>query len=218
MMSAQVVSKPWRPKSIRRLGPLLLVLLAALLASACTSFGPGGPAEVEMLESGGFRITEEARFGLGTRSDFREAMGLLEDERYDEGVDLLVALTEVAPHAIAAQINLGIAYAKIDELDQAADSLERALALNPQHPAAHNELGIVRRRQGRFEEARTHYEAALEFYPGFHLALRNLAILCDMYLSDSDCAIDYYERYAAAVPEDQKVSMWIADLRSRVGE
>ena len=64
----------------------------------------------------------------------------------------------------------------------------------------------------------SHYEAALEFYPGFHLALRNLAILCDMYLSDSDCAIDYYERYAAAVPEDQKVSMWIADLRGRVDE
>ena len=96
MMRTLVVSKPWPPEPTGRLGSLLFVLLAALAVSACTSFGPGGPAEVDMLESGGFRITEEARFGLGTRSDFREAMGLLEDERYEEGIDLLVALTEVA--------------------------------------------------------------------------------------------------------------------------
>lgn len=218
MMRMLTVPKHRRPHPVGRPAAFACVLVAALAASACTSFGPGGPAEVEMLGSGGFRITEEARFGLGIRSDFREAMGLLEDERYEEGIALLVELTEVAPHAISVQINLGIAYAEIDELDQAADSLERALTLNPQHPAAHNELGIVLRRQGRFEDARTHYEAALEFYPGFHLALRNLAILCDMYLADRECAIDYYERYASAVPEDQKVSMWIADLRSRVGD
>ena len=210
----------------RRLGPqpigsrssLSVLLVAVLAMSACASLGPGGPAEVQMLDAGGFRITEEGRFGVGVRADFRQAMGLLEQERYEEGIAVLVEVTEAAPHAISAQINLGIAYAMTDDLDRAAASLEKALELNSEHPAAHNELGIVRRRQGRFGEARKHYEAALEFYPGFHFARRNLAILCDVYLSDRNCAIEHYERYAAEVPEDQKVAMWIADLRSQTSE
>jgi len=218
MMKSLAVSKQRQRCRNGRFAGLSFVLRAALAAAACTTLVPGGRAKVEMFEPGGFRITEEGRFGLGVRSDFREAMGLLEDERHEEGIALLVELAEVAPHAIAVQINLGIAYAKVDELEQAASHLELALGLNPRHPAAHNELGIVRRRQGRFEDARGHYEAALEFYPGFHLALRNMAILCDVYLSDRECAIEYYERYAVAAPEDQKVSMWIADLRTRVGE
>ena len=127
-------------------------------------------------------------------------------------------MTREAPHATAAHIDLGMTYAQLDRLDDAAESLEAALAINAEHPVAHNELGIVRRRQGRFDEACSHYEAALDFYPGFLPARRNLAILCDLYLGDRECAIDHYERVAAAVPEDQKVSMWIADLRSRTGE
>lgn len=214
----QTVFRRLGPQPIGRRSSLSVLLLAALAMSACASLGPGGPAEVEMFDSGGFRITEEGRFGVGVRADFRQAMGLLEQERYEEGIELLVEVTEAAPHAIAAQINLGIAYAKTDALDPAASSLERALELNPEHPAAHNELGIVRRRQGRFDEARKHYEAALEFYPGFHFARRNLAILCDVYLSDRVCAIEHYERYEAEVPEDQKISMWIADLRSQASE
>ena len=196
----------------------LPALLATFLLSSCASLDPRGGGGVERFESGGFEITEDTRFDLSARSDFRAALALLEEERYAEGIRLLEAVVEAAPEATLAHINLGVAYAATGELGLAAESLGRALSLNPSHPASLNELGIVRRRQGRFAEARSHYEAALDRYPGFHLARRNLAILCDVYLNDRPCALEHYERYAAVSPEDQKVSMWIADLRNRVEE
>ena len=194
--------------------------LAAILGwTACAGFPqPSATDRAPASGAPGFRIQEEARFGMGVRSDFRRAMALLEQGRTEAAVELLVEVTREAPDATAAHVDLGMVYAQLDQLDEAASSLEAALELHPRHPVAHNELGIVRRRQGRFDEAREHYEAALEFYPGFLPARRNLAILCDLYLGDLACAIDHYERVAAAAPEDQKVSMWIADLRRRSGE
>jgi hypothetical protein len=62
------------------------------------------------------------------------------------------------------------------------------------------------------------YEKALATYPDFHFARRNLAILCDVYLGDTRCALEHYELYIQAVPENEAAAMWIADLRNRVGQ
>ena len=89
---------------------------------------------------------------------------------------------------------------------------------NPEQPVAHNELGIIYRKTGRFAQARKSYEAALAVYPGFHFARRNLAILCDLYLADLECALGNYEAYMKTVPSDEEASMWIADIRYRLDQ
>lgn len=176
----------------------------------------GDYPEIEVGETG-FTITEQVRIGGDVRADYQEALQLLRQERYEEGIPLLVAVTEEAPDVTAPYINLGIAYERSGDLERAEAALETASTLSPTHPIVHNELGILYRKTGRFAAARASYEKALATYPGFHFARRNLAVLCDLYLADLDCALENYEAYMESVVEDEQVAIWIADIRNRLG-
>ena len=174
------------------------------------------PVEVTQ-EAGGFTITQDVRVSGAVRGDYESAIELLRRQQYAQGIALLEKVTANAPTVIAPHVDLGIAYGRSGELDKAQASLVRALELDPGHPVAYNELGRVQRRQGRFAEARASYERALQAYPGFHFAHRNLAILCDLYLQDFACALQHYEAYRQAVPDDQEAVKWIADVQNRTG-
>jgi tetratricopeptide (TPR) repeat protein len=208
LASASLWTRPW---------PRALGLAAALVASACATSGGTRPAPAAARDQRAFTVSERVRVGGGVRADFERAVGLLEQEQYAAAIALLVEVTEEAPRVTAAHINLGIAYGRAGDLERARASLEQAVALNSRHPVAHNELGIVYRRLGRFAEARQSYETALALYPDFHFARRNLAILCDLYLADAECALENYELYAKTAPGDETAAMWIADLRTRTG-
>lgn len=178
----------------------------------------GSAAEVETTQDAtGFTITQDIRVSGDVRTDYESAVRLLQQEKYPEGIALLVKVTQGAPTAIAPYIDLGIAYGRTGDLDRAEASLKQALQLDPSHPIANNELGMVYRRKGKFADARASYEKALAVYPSFHFAQRNLAILCDLYLADVGCALQHYEAYSRAVPDDQDAVKWIADLHNRAG-
>ena len=191
-------------------------LLAGLAGCAGTPTVESS-ARIEVEEAVGFTITEEARVGNDARASYDEAMALLDAGRVDEGLVRLQEAAAQAPGLSAPHIGLGIAHHRAGDLAAAEASLETALGLNPEHPIALNELGIIYRKTGRFAEARSAYEAALDVYPGYHYARRNLAILCDLYLADTACALENYHAYLATVPGDDEVSMWIADLELRAG-
>ncbi len=175
-------------------------------------------AKIEIQEAVGFTITEEVRVTDADRLKYYEALNYLHDGSFERGIAILEDVAEAAPAVTAPRIDLGIAYHRQGDLGAAEKNLLQALELNANHPVAHNELGIVYRKTGRFVDAKQHYEAAIAVYPGYHHARRNLAILCDLYLADYDCALDQYEAYMATVPADEEASMWIADLRNRMAE
>jgi len=192
-------------------------LVAALLAAGCGTSGAHYPAALEVRGENGFVIQERVRVGSGVRADFEQAVRLLEQGQQAAAIPLLVGVTEAEPQLVMAHLDLGMAYSQVGDFERAEASFEQVLELNPRHPVAHNELGVVYRKTGRFEDARRSYEKALALYPDFHFARLNLAILCDLYLADPQCALEQYELYVQAVPEDKTAATWVADLRTRLG-
>jgi Flp pilus assembly protein TadD len=198
-------------------GVLMLVGCATQIPPAAKGAKHTEVAGIQQDE-GGFTLTEDVHVAGDVRTDYDSAIRLLEQKQYEQGIPLLVKVTQSAPDLTAAHVDLGIAYSRSGDLEKAQVSLKRALELNPRHPVAYNELGLVYRRKGEFAAARASYEKALEVFPGFHFARLNLAILCDLYLADRSCALDNYVAYSQAVPEDKQAPMWIADLRARANQ
>jgi Flp pilus assembly protein TadD len=198
---------------------LISSVAVAWLASACAGSGPATrPAAVELQDASGFTISETVRASGSARAGFESGVRALEQKQYDGAIAQLSEVTKAAPDATAAWIDLGIAYREKNDLANAEASLKHALAQNARHPVALNEIGIVYRKTGHFAEARKSYEQALALYPSFHFARRNLGILCDLYLHDAACALEQYQLYLQAVPDDKEAAMWVADLRARAGK
>jgi len=199
---------------------ILIVMLAAA-AAACTSAPSrqAAPARIEIavVDTVGFTITEDARIDGDIRAEYDRAQALLGQGRLGDGIEVLESIVAKAPELSAPRVDLAIAYHRNGDLESAEGQLKQVLELNPNHPIALNELGIIYRKTARFADARRSYEAALAVYPGYHYARRNLAVLCDLYLSDLDCAEHNYEAYLATVHSDDEASMWLTDVRYRLG-
>lgn len=168
------------------------------------------------LPKGVIEISEQFGVDPKIRGEFNQAVMYLNQQNYPEAIKLLLAVAGKTSKFSAPYINLGIAYAHTDDMEKAEENLKKALDINNQHPVAQNELGLVYRKTGRYVEARQLYETLLALYPDFLPARKNLGVLCDIYIQDLNCALEQYEEYLRGIPEDEKVKIWVADVKSRM--
>lgn len=212
-----MTAPPLSGTTLRRPASLLLAGALVLALAGCAGGTPKGEARPDAAPSAGAGIEETTQIDADVRADFEAALALLKEEKHERAIELLTRVTERLPTNTAPFINLAIAQQNIGRFEAAEENLKKALAIRPDHPVARNEYGILYRRTGRFAEARKTYEETLGKYPSFLAARKNLAILCDLYLKDYDCALTHYQLYGQAAPGDKNVDIWIADVKSRAG-
>ena len=129
--------------------------------------------------------------------------------------DRVAALLD-QPGLAGPHTNLGMLYLKTKDLEQAQQSLQKAVELNPASVIAHNYLGIVYRNLGRFDEAEKAYLKALEINNQYDYAHLNLGILYDLYKTDSQKALSHYRQYLELTDQpDKTVEKWVVDLQRR---
>lgn len=183
-----------------------LACVAALLLSACASGPKTSNRPVDPMN---------VKVAGGVNRDFLQAVEYIQGERYPEAIELLQDVVTREQRLSAPYVNLGIAYFRTGDEKHAEESFLEALRAAPLDPVASNELAVLYRHQGRFDEARKTYTESLALHPEYLPLIKNLGILCDLYLQDVNCALAQFEQYLKYQPEDPKVSIWVADLKRR---
>lgn len=102
---------------------------------------------------------------------------LLNDGRAAEAATLLETYVRAQPGDSRGYVLLGRAYAEMSQLDNAAKSLRRAVALSPRSLAAHLDLGVVEVTRGNKENGKKEFQLALAIDPDQREALYNLGRL-----------------------------------------
>ncbi|MGQ0663788.1 MAG: tetratricopeptide repeat protein [Pseudomonadota bacterium] len=134
--------------------------------------------------------------------DFEAALGLVRGLRFAGQPDQAIAIANEALHKRPREpapllAERGKAEVAAGLIDAAADSLQRALALDPGNWQAHSALGVVEDRRGRHEAAQRAYRAALALAPNSVAAVNNLALSLALG-GDIESAISELERLNAA--------------------
>jgi len=194
-----------------KLKALALTLIIVLLSS-CVS----GPAKVDGQEP--YQELQYVNIDSDIEDMFDEAVSYLKSEKYDKAIKLLEELIELEKRVPTPYINLAMAYEIKGDKEKAEKYLLEAVKLDLAHPVANNQLGMLYRKLGRFDDAKKAYANALTRNPDYLPVLKNMGILCELYMRDLPCALKHYEQYLDLQPDDKTMKIWVSDVSRRVGK
>jgi tetratricopeptide (TPR) repeat protein len=102
------------------------------------------------------------------------AVSVAESSIWRDEESLALALVTRSPRYADGFVGLGHVREQQGRLDEAAELLARAIAIDPALEGAHMKLGMVRGRQERWDESIASFRRALELRPDYPDALANL--------------------------------------------
>jgi tetratricopeptide (TPR) repeat protein len=196
---------------IRTLKIFSVCLMAGLLF-ACA----GGEIKDESGNVVARKQSDYVDIDSDVEEDFNNAIVLMQGGNNAQAIAVLKTVIEREQRLPAPYVNIAIAYNRMGDTKAAEENLISALKLDIGHPAANNELGLLYRRTGKFNAARQAYENAIKQHPDYLPAIRNLGVLCDLYLHDFNCALQQFEDYLELQPDDKTVTIWVADVKRRL--
>lgn len=183
------------------------------------SAGQAPPQATDTADPMADELVDDAA-ASGVESDQRirrvlhQALTSMRSKQFAEAASLLQSIADEPPPRPGVLLNLGIAQAQLGDDVSADRTLRRVIELEGGNSIAYNQLGILLRKRGQFLAARQAYQQALEVKPDYSLAHLNLAILCDLYLQRSDCALHHYRQYQRLSDgQNPEVQLWIEDLQ-----
>lgn len=94
-----------------------------------------------------------------------DAMLDIEDSRYQEAIPLLQRTLETQPDMPVANMQYGIAQARLKHFDKAIAPLQKAIAMQPDNGMGHYELGLALFATGNWKAAAPEFEAAVARAP-----------------------------------------------------
>lgn len=188
------------------------MILGTILLSSCVV------EPVKKKPDDVFNKKEVIDVSVEMQNDFDAALALLKESNYEQAISLLEKVVAQEKRLPAPYVNLGIAYGRTNMQDKAEAALMKAIELEAGHPIANNELGLLLRKKGKFSEAKSAYESAISAHPNYLPGIRNLGILCEIYLRDLECALTQFEEYQRYRPEDKTVNIWVSDLKRRLSK
>ena len=197
----------------------LFIYLLCVFLFSCASGGSNLNSDINNVNnSPGRKLNPvDVDVAVDVEIDFKDALALLQKGDYIQAVAVLKTVIEREKRLPAPFINIAIAYNALGDAATAEENLIQALKIDTGHPVANNELGLLYRKAGKFNAARTAYENAIKQNPDYLPAKRNLGVLCDLYMHDLECALEQFEKYIELKPDDKAASIWVVDVKQRLG-
>lgn len=136
--------------------------------------------------------------------------------KYEDAVKRYQLIVARRP-STETKVNLGLAYLRIGQIDQAIKTLENAVAVDSGNAAGWNNLSLAYLRAGRVAEARGAAEKALALKPGYAPAYVNLGN-AQLRAGEAENAIASFGRALGADPNLADAYFGLAEAYAFLGD
>jgi Flp pilus assembly protein TadD len=153
----------------------------------------------------------------GTPEEIRKAgSAALERRDFNVAADLLKRSLDQDPKQKGAWEELGLAYAGLNQHDDAIGAFRKQIEMDPFHRRANSDLAAELEQQGKLDDAVAAYKKQTEVTPAEKSAHKNLGLLLARMKHDEEARAEL-ETAVAIPPADPQVRIALAQVYARAG-